>query len=330
MKGVLQMKKIKLIALILALAAMVAMVAGCASNNSKDLQPEVTPTATPVATPTPTPDLKVIVKDSRGVELTFDKIPEKVVSIMPSNTEILYALGLGSKIIGVSEYCNYPEDTANKQKIPTGQNLNIESLIALKPDTIFIGKMSVMDDQIKQMEDAGIKIVVTEANNLSQTYEVMELIGTVMGKEGEAADLVDGMKKGFEEIKKSVEGKTPVSVYVEVSPLQYGLWSCGKNTFIQELIDIVGATNIFSDIEGWASVSEEQVLQRNPAIILTTSSPLTGIEDPVGEINSRANWNNIDAVKNNKVLMLDGDMITRPGPRLLNAAMELVKAVYPE
>lgn len=324
------MKKMKLTALILALAVMVAMVAGCSSNNSEDLQPVATPTATPAATPTPTPESKVTVKDSRGVELTFEKAPEKVISLMPSNTEILYALGLGSKIIGVSEYCNYPEDTANKQKIPTGQNMNVESLIALKPDLIFIGKMSVMDDQIKQMEDAGIRIVVTEANSLLQTYEVIGLIGTVMGKQNEAAALVDGMKKGFEDIKKSVEGKTPVSVYVEVSPLQYGLWSCGKNTFIQELLDIVGATNIFNDIEGWASVSEEQVLERNPAIILTTSSELTGIADPVGEINSRANWNSIDAVKNNRVLMLDGDMITRPGPRLLNAAMELVKAVYPE
>lgn len=325
------MKKIKLIALILAL---VALIAGCANSGSKNQQNEPTPSPaqieTPAATPEPTPDFNVTVTDSRGVEIKFDNPPEKVLSLMPSNTEILYALGLGSKIIGVSEYCNYPEDTANKKKIPTGQNLNIESIIALKPDTIFFGNMAALDDQIKQLEDAGIKVVVTEANSLSETYKVIEMIGAVMGKDQAAAELIDGMKKGFEDIKKSVEGKEPVSVYVEVSPLQYGLWSCGKNTFIQELIDIIGAKNIFDDMEGWAAVSEELVLERNPAVILTTSSQLTGIEDPIGEISSRANWNKIDAVKNKKVLMLDGDMITRPGPRLLDAAMELVKAVHPQ
>jgi iron complex transport system substrate-binding protein len=137
------------------------------------------------------------------------------------------------------------------------------------------------------------------------------------------------MQSGFDEIKEAVKGKAPQTVYVEVSPLQYGLWSCGKNTFIQELIDIIGAKNIFADVEGWAAVSEEQVLAHNPDVILTTASPLTGIEDPVGEITSRANWGSLDAVKNKRVLMLDGDMISRPGPRLLDAAKELVKAVYP-
>ncbi len=270
----------------------------------------------------------ITITDSRGVEVTLKKTPEKIVPLMPSNTEILFALGCGEKIIAVSDYCNYPEETSDMPKLPTGEQLSIEQIIALSPDAVFIGKMTAMEDQVNQLEQAGVKVIVTEANSLSETYGVIEMIGTAMGKEKEATAIVKNMREGFEKIKKDVENKVESKVYVEVSPLEYGLWSCGQNTFIQELIEIAGAKNIFDDIEGWAAVSEEQVIVRNPDIILTTSSPLTGIEDPVGEISSRGNWSQIEAVKNNRIVMLDADMISRPGPRLLDVANELVKIIY--
>ena len=270
----------------------------------------------------------IALTDSRGVEITLSRIPEKIVSLMPSNTEILFALGCGEKIIAVSDYCNFPEETSDIPKLPTGEQLSIEQIIDLSPDAAFIGKMTAMDDQVYQLEQAGVKVIVTEANSLSETYGVIEMIGTAMGKEKEAAIIVKNMREGFEKIKKDVENNVESKVYVEVSPLEYGLWSCGQNTFIQELIEIAGAKNIFDDIEGWAAVSEEQVIVRNPDIILTTSSPLTGIEDPVGEISSRENWSQIEAVKHNRIVMLDADMISRPGPRLLDVANELVKIIY--
>ncbi len=257
-----------------------------------------------------------------------DENPERIVSLAPSGTEILYALNAGDKIIAVSEYCNYPEDTASKTKLPTGEKLDMENLISLKPDLVIAAYMSAMEDQFRQLEESGIKVLVTEANNLSETYEAIETIGRTIGRESEAETLVRNMKDGFDKIIKEIEGKPSPTVYVEVSPLEWGLWTCGKNTFIQELIDIVGAKNIFEDVEGWAEVSEEQVISRNPDFILTTASPLTGIDDPVGEISSRANWTGLDAVKNSRIVMLDSDMITRPGPRLLDAAQELVKILY--
>lgn len=270
----------------------------------------------------------ITITDSRGVEVALDKAPEKIVSLMPSNTEILFALGCGEKIIAVSDYCNFPAETARLPKLPTGEQLSIEQIIALSPDVAVIGNMTAMEDQVNQLEQAGVKVIVTEANNLSETYKVIEMLGTAMGKEKEASTIVKNMKEGLEKITKEVENKAASKVYVEVSPLEYGLWSCGQNTFIQELIEIVGAKNIFDDIDGWAAVSEEQVIVLDPDIILTTSSPLTGIKDPVGEISSRENWSGIEAVKNNRIVMLDADMISRPGPRLLDVANELVKVIY--
>lgn len=274
------------------------------------------------------PDTPVEIPDSRGVDVTIDKEPERIVSLAPANTEILYALDAGDKIIAVSEYCNYPEDTAGKTKLPTGEKLDMENLISLKPDLVIASYMSVMEDQFRQLEDAGVKVFVTRANNLSETYESIEEIGKIIGREKEAETLVKNMKDGFDNIIEEVEGKVSPTVYVEVSPLEWGLWTCGNNTFIQELLDIVGAKNVFGDVEGWAEVSEEQVISRNPDFILTTASPLTGIDDPIGEISSRANWSGLDAVKNQRIMMLESDMITRPGPRLLDAAKELVKILY--
>lgn len=268
------------------------------------------------------------VVDSRGIEVPFEKVPEKIVSLMPSNTEILYSLNCGESIVAVSEYCNYPEETENKPKLPTGEMLNVEAILALEADVVILGNMSAMEDQIYQLEESGVNVIVTEANNLSETFDVIGIIGKTVGKEEEAQALVNAMKEGFDDIRAAVERNKAVSIFVEVSPLEYGLWSCGRNTFIHELIEIVGANNIFEDIEGWSAVSEEQVLTRNPDVIITTASPLTGIDDPVGDIKSRANWNQTGAVKNDKVFMIDGDMVTRPGPRLLDGAKELVKLIY--
>lgn len=263
--------------------------------------------------------------DSRGVEISLESVPRSIISLSPANTEILYALGAGDQIIAVSEYCNYPEDTANKQKIPTGEKLNVETLIALKPDVVFASNMNAMADQIVQIEQSGIKVVVTEANSLDETYAMIRMIGQAIGKSEAADKLVNGMQESFAAMREDARGRVTKSVYIEVSPLQYGLWSCGRGTFVQELLDIIGAKNIFDDTEGWSAVSEEQVIERNPDIIITTLSPLTGIEDPVAEIMGRANWSEINAVKKGQVYMLDSDMLSRPGPRLVDAAQTLAK-----
>ena len=307
---------------------------GCGSASPAGTPTPTPPqqTSSPEASPSETPSApsSIRVTDRRGVEVVLDKAPENVISLMPSDTEILYALGAGDLVTAVSEYCNYPEATASKEKLATGEKLSVEALIEKKPDVVFLGAMSSSSDQIAQLESAGVKIIVTEANSLEETYKVISMMGTALGREEAAEELVLTIKTGLENIRKSSEGKTAKTVFIEVSPLQYGLWTCGSGTFIQELLEYVGAKNIFADLSGWASVSEEQVLSANPDFIITTASPLTGIEDPIGDITGRTGWDVLTAVKENQVYMLDGDMLSRPGPRLLDAAGELQKIIYGE
>ena len=266
--------------------------------------------------------------DNRGKEITFEKAPQKIISLLPSDTEIIYALGDGDKLIAVDTYSNYPEEAKKKQQLDSGSKTNIEAIIGLKPDVVILGQMAQTVDQFKQLEDAGIKVVVTEAGSIAETYKVIEMMGKTLNKEAKATEIINGMKSDFDKIKAEVKNKAPKKVYIEISPLQYKLWSCGKGTFQDELLTMIGATNIFSDISSWKEVSEEQVLSRNPDIIITTVGPMYGVSDPVSEIKSRANWNKIDAVKNGKVFVTDSDAIQRPGPRLATAAKDLVKIIY--
>jgi iron complex transport system substrate-binding protein len=266
--------------------------------------------------------------DSRGKEITFEKAPQKIISLLPSDTEIIYALGDGDKLIAVDTYSNYPEEAKKKQQLDSGSKTNIEAIIGLKPDVVILGQMAQTVDQFKQLEDAGIKVVVTEAGSIAETYKVIEMMGKTLNKEAKATEIINDMKSDFDKIKAEVKNKAPKKVYIEISPLQHKLWSCGKGTFQDELLTMIGATNIFSDISSWKEVSEEQVLSRNPDIIITTVGPMYGVSDPVSEIKSRANWNKIDAVKNGKVFVTDSDAILRPGPRLATAAKDLVKIIY--
>jgi iron complex transport system substrate-binding protein len=273
-------------------------------------------------------DASYKVTDSLGKEVTFSKAPNKIISLLPSDTEIIYALGEGDKLIAVDTYSNYPEEAKKKQQLDSGDKTNIEAIIGLKPDLVILGEMAQTESQFKQLEDAGIKVVVTEAGDIAQTYKVIEMMGKTLNKSAKAAEIINGMKNDFEQIKAKVKNNPPKKVYIEISPLKYKLWSCGKGTFQDELLTLIGATNIFSDISSWKEVSEEQVLSRNPQIIITTVGPMYGIADPVSEIKGRANWNEIDAVKNGKVFVTDSDAIQRPGPRLATAAKDLVKIIY--
>jgi iron complex transport system substrate-binding protein len=268
------------------------------------------------------------VVDSRGKDITFEKAPEKIVSLLPSDTEIIYALGVGDKLIAVDTYSNYPEDAKKKQQLDSGSKMNIEAIIGLKPDLVILGQMAQTVDQFKQLEDAGIKVVVTKAESIEETYKIIEMMGKTLNRGTKALEIINGMKNDFATIKEQVKNNPPKKVYIEISPLKYKLWSCGKGTFQDELLTLIGATNIFSDISSWKEVSEEQVISRNPEIIITTVGPMYGVTDPVGEIKDRANWNKIDAVKNGKVFVTDSDAIQRPGPRLATAAKELAKVIY--
>ena len=222
--------------------------------------------------------------------------------------------------MGRGQFCDYPPSVLELPEVQSGENTNIEEILALEPQVVLMNDMAANETQVKALEDNGVKVVVSRATDIEGTYYAIRMIGTLMGKNDEAEALVADMQNTFDEIKAKspAEGKT---VYFEISPLQWGLWSAGKNSFMNELAEICGLTNIFADQEdAWLSISEEQVIERNPDYIVS----IAGMGDTaVEEILGRTGWDVITAVQNAQVFNADSNAIARPGPRLKDAAIEL-------
>lgn len=266
------------------------------------------------------------VTDMTGRTVALDAPAKRVVAITAANVEVLYALGAGDTLVGRGEYCNYPEEALNAPAVKSGAELNVEEVLALQPDLVIMDTMAQTTEQVAALENAGLKVIITKEDGIAGVYEAIALIGKAVGKDAEADKLVADMKAAFDEIAAKAEN-TGKTVYFEISPLQWGLWTAGKGTFMDEIANLCGLTNVFADVDGWASVSEEQVLQRNPDYIVTTSAYYGEGPTPVEEIKGRAGWDKVTAVVENHVFNADNDAITRPGPRLVEAAQALLDFV---
>lgn len=299
------MKTVKLVSLLLCLI-LVCPVFGCAE------------------------DAAVTVTDMTGREITLDAPATRIVALTASDCEILYALGAGDTLVGRGEYCDYPEDVQDVPSVQSGYETNIEQIIALEPQVVLMATMAQTTEQVEALEAAGVRVVVSDAQDIAGVYTAIELIGAVTGKNEEAAALVAGMKDSFAAIAAEAKGDGSKTVYFEVSPLEYGLWTAGKGTFMDELAQMVGLKNAFEDVEGWAAISEEQVLERDPDYIVTISMYYGEGPTPVEEIMGREGWQELKAVKNGAVFNADSNEISRPGPRLVDAAQALYDFVYGE
>ena len=265
-------------------------------------------------------DTGITVTDMLGREVSLDAPAEKIVAVTAANVEVLYALGAGDTLVGRGEWCNYPPEALEVTSVESGYNTNIEQIIALEPDLVIMSTMA--QDQWDQLDAAGIPVLVIDAQDIAGVYESIRLIGAVVDKDEEAEKLVADMEAAFAEL--TVSESTGKTVYFEISALEWGLWAAGPGTFMDEIGQMLGLTNIFSDVDSaWVQISQEQVIERNPDYIVTTSMYGGDDESTVAEILGREGWGDIEAVKNGNVFSADNDQMTRPGPRLVEAAQAL-------
>ena len=272
----------------------------------------------------------ITVTDMTGREITLDAPATKIVALTASDCEILYALGAGDALVGRGEYCDYPAEVLDVVSVQSGYDTNIEEIIALEPEVLLMSTMAQTEEQVAALEAAGIHVVVSDAQDIDGVYTAIEMIGALMGKEAEAEELVNGMKTTFETISAEAEEKEGGTVYFEVSPLEYGLWTAGTGTFMDEIANMLGLENIFADVEGWGEVSEEQVLERNPDYIVTISMYYGEGPTPIEEILSRPGWENVTAVQNEAILNLQDNELSRPAPRLADGAQMMYDYIYGE
>lgn len=270
----------------------------------------------------------VTMTDATGNEITLEKEPDAIVSMIPSNTEILFAVGAGDAVVGVGDFDDYPEEAQEIEKIG-GLEFNVEKILSLDPDLVLAhdSAMGTHEAGLQQLRDAGLNVfVIEEAQDFETAYETIGQVGELTGNAEEAAGVVEEMKNKVDEVISATEGMEPKTVFAETSPAPE-IYTPGGGTFTDEMLGMIGAENMAGDQEGWIMMDPEEVISRNPDVILVMYSYLEGAVDGV---KAREGYSTVNAVKNDEVVQVDENITSRPGPRLAEGLEAIAKAVYPE
>lgn len=272
-----------------------------------------------------------MVTDREGTEINIPTKIEKIISTAPSNTEVLMALGLGDKLVAIDKYSTDIEGINTELPQIDFSNPDAETIIGLEPDIVIASghnKTGSVEDPFKAISESGIPVVyIPSSDSIDGIYKDIEFIANVVNERSKGKEIVDDMKAQVEEIKAIGDKITDKkSVYFEISPAPY-LSSFGKSTFLNEMIEIIGAKNIFENEEGWVSPTAEAIIDANSDVIITNAGYM---ENPTEEIKSRDAWENINAIKNNEVYLVDKNASSRPSQNVIKALEQMAKAVYPE
>jgi iron complex transport system substrate-binding protein len=293
------------------------------------------PASAEVATPAATVVVPVsathTVVDSLGRSVLLRETPRRIVSLAPSVTEILFAVGAGPQVVGDTRFCNYPSEAKGLPKIGgyTAKTINIEAVVDLTPDLVIAGTAS-QKPVVEALEKLNIPVLVLAPGSFEAVYTGIKQIGAVTNHAQEAEAMVVQMRTRVDAVTAkvaTVPADRRPSVFWEV--FDAPLTTAGPNTFIGQMIQLAGATNIFGDArEDYPQVSAELVVERNPDIILGPTTQSTTLTPDL--VAQRPGWAKITALRNGRIYLLDNDMTTRAGPRLVDALEALAKALYPE
>jgi len=269
----------------------------------------------------------ITITDDLGKQVTIEEVPQRIISLSPSNTEILFALGLGDRVVGVTNVCNYPPEAKEKEKIGGYSNPSLEKIINLKPDLILatFGNPGKLIDQLKKFD---LPVVGLNPKTIEEIFGSIELVGKITDKEEKALELVENLRGRTEKVlaktEKLTQEQRPRVLYVVwYKPL----WTAGSGTFIDELIQKAGGINIAGDLSGWPKMSLEAVIEKNPEIIIVGEGHPGGL---IETVKAESTLSETDAFKNNKIFTIDADIVSRTGPRIIDALEEMAKIIHPE
>lgn len=312
------MRRFKGLLALLVVFALMFSLAACSTNNAT--KPQDT---SQTATETVKTQFPLKVTDFLGREVTIEKEPQRIVSLAPSTTELIYALGAGNKVVGVTDFDNYPPEVKDIPKVGGFKGPNVEAITAQKPDIIFASTLSGKE-QMESLEKMGIPVVMLEAKSIDQIYQSIKIIGQITGTEKKGEEIIKQMQDKIKEINDKVKDLPKVSVFYLVS--LDGNWTAGKGTFIDELINLAGGKNVAEDVNGWVQYSVEELVKKNPDVIIT--SPHAG---DVKDIKNMAGHKDTNAVKNDKIFVISNDdIISRASNRIVLGLEEIAKFLHPE
>ncbi|NJE10150.1 ABC transporter substrate-binding protein [Thermococcus sp. MAR1] len=263
------------------------------------------------------------ITDFAGRKVTIEREPERIVSLAPSITESLFYIGAGSKVVGVTDYDDFPPAVKNITRIGGyGKYANLEKIASLQPDLIVADGFS--KDILSSLEKIA-PVIIVDPKNITEIYDAIKLLGRVTNREEGANSVVAEMKAKVSYVSSMVAGKPKPRVFFILSYYN-GYWTAGAGTFVNDLITLAGGENVFNDVSGWGVASEEQIITRNPEVIII--SPNAGIKP---EDLCSGPLSEVDAVKNGRVYVLsDENLVVRPGPRIVHGLEEIAEYLHPD
>lgn len=286
----------------------------------------------PIVSPLSAPGDRVItITDDYLEEVTINGYPERIISLAPSNTEIIFALGLGDRVVGVTDYCDYPADAQDKPRVGGYSTVNLEKVVAAKPDLVFAAYGNTQD-LVDRMRSLGLCVVALNPLTLEGVLDNIDLIGTITGSEAEARILRNDLSKRINAVQEKTVGleyRPSAAHLVWYDPL----WISGGETFQDEVISMAGGRNAFGDKDAWAVVGFEDFIVADPEFIIVNSGTGMGTSgyDIIYEyVMAEPRFQNLKAVKKNQVILIDADIISRGGPRIVDALEEVAEALHPE
>ncbi|MBW1997367.1 MAG: cobalamin-binding protein [Deltaproteobacteria bacterium] len=266
-------------------------------------------------------------KDVLGKEVTLQGAPTRIISLAPSLTEILYSLGLGGKVIGVTTFSHYPPEARKKPKVGSYINLNVEKIISLSPDLV-VGTVDGNEPGVVEiLEQAGIRVYIVNPRNVEELLETIVRVGEVCGVPERAGRLVAGLKRrvsGIEETTRSLR-KPLVFLQINIKPIM----TVNRHTFHHDLIRLAGGVNMAAEGKvTYPRISIEEVIRRRPEVILISSMERSGQFEKARQ--EWLKWTTIPAVRDGRVYLIDSDLIDRPSPRFIEGLELMAELIHPE
>ncbi|MEN6478463.1 MAG: cobalamin-binding protein [Anaerolineales bacterium] len=317
------MKHLRPIVVVLLIS--MALLTACSAATETTVAPRPTPVEAAQTT------FPLTLHDDLDREVTIVEPAQRIVSLAPNLTESLFAIGAGEQVVGVTSFCNYPEEAQTRPQIGgfTSDTISIEQIVALDPDLV-LSTGGYQQETIEALDALGIPVLGLDPNTLADVMAMIRQLGTITGHAEEAEAVVADMAARIDAVKQAVADipeDQRVTVYWQIwdEPLMVA----GPKSYPGELIELAGAKNVFADTDDYyPTVSAEEVVQRNPQVIMGPNSH--GDRLTVETFQQRPGWSTIDAVVNGRIYVVDDDIVSRAGPRLVDALEIIAQTLYPD
>ncbi|MGB7068988.1 MAG: cobalamin-binding protein [Pyrinomonadaceae bacterium] len=260
-----------------------------------------------------------VVQDDLGRNVQLPVRIERAISLAPSLTESIFAVGAGDKLVGVTTYCNFPSEAQSIQKVSDTQTPNIETIVALRPQVVFVSTASQLEAFMQTLEERNIAVFVTNSNSLEDVFQSVEQFGELFGTADQAEELVNTLNERLAAIKTKIAAEPSKSVFLQIS--KEPLFTAGKDSFLTELVAIAGGRSVTAEVpSGYPKLSKETALALNPEALILSDSPDNQEPNDV--------FKNSPAIRNGRVYRINADIISRPGPRSIDALEEIARVLH--